>query len=223
MAMTYTEFTAFLTTMLWRQNDADLAANMDNLIRMAHHDLNKKLAIQRREVTLNIAPETEDYVLPADFYQMMSLTNRQLERQRKSGVMKSSTLSAILHMRDQSDSMYVEPFYYVQRTSTANTLYLVGPFSADNPGSLTIQYRTAIPDYATTDASWLEDEYLDLYVYSVFKHVAIFLREDERITQYVGLMTDALESALDEDQRLVRFGGSPLHMQPTRPVPQTRR
>ena len=137
--------------------------------------------------------------------------------------MKATSLNMIYEMRQAGDSAYVEPFYYVQRAASANTLYLVGPFSASNPGDFELQYRTSVPDFQTDDASWLEADYLDLYVYTVFKHCAIFLREDERIQQYAVLMTDALESALDEDKRKVQFGGSPLHMEPHHHVPRTRR
>jgi len=223
MAQTYSEFKTYLIDMLWRTNDTVLANNLDKLIRMADAELNRKLDIQRREVSALIAPETEDYSLPADFYQMISLTNRQPSRQVGAGPMMSSTLTMIYQMRDQTDSTFIAPYYTVERGATTNTLYLIGPFSADNPGSLSLQYRTTVPDFATTDASWLEADYLDLYVYAVFKHCAIFLREDARIQQYAALMQDALDSATDEDKRKVQFGGSPLHMASHRAVPQTRR
>tara|TARA_R110002095_G_scaffold102459_1_gene89875 strand:+ start:78 stop:740 length:663 start_codon:yes stop_codon:yes gene_type:complete len=218
MAQTYAQFKTFLTDMLWRANDVDLANNIDNLIRMADHELNKKLDIQRREVSLAIAPETTEHALPADFYQMISLTSLS-----PPAVMRSTTKTTLEYMKAADGGSNLLPYYYVQRASTTNTLFLIGAFSATNPGSMSLSYRTAVPDYATDDSSWLEDEFLDLYTYSVFKHVAIFLREDERIATYAGLMEDALASALDEDKRKVQFGGSPLHMEPHHPVPYTRR
>jgi len=190
---------------------------------MADNELNRKLNIQRRQVSATIAPETEDFSLPSDFYQMVSLTNLQPERQRRNGEMQSSTFTLIQGMREAGDSQYIEPYYYAERAASANTLYLVGPFSAADPGSFAIQYRTTVPDFEGTDSSWLEADYLDLYVYAVFKHCAIFLREDERVATYNGYLTDAIESALDEDRREVQFGGSPLHMQPHRHVPRSRR
>ena len=114
------------------------------------------------------------------------------------------------------------PFYYIQRGSDESTMFLVGPFSQTNRGKFDLTYRAGIPNYATEDASWVEDLYLDLYVYAVFKHCAIFLREDERLTQYAGMMQDALASAIDEDVREVQFGGSPLNMQAHHHVPRTK-
>tara|TARA_R110002095_G_scaffold110116_1_gene96377 strand:+ start:11504 stop:12178 length:675 start_codon:yes stop_codon:yes gene_type:complete len=223
MAQTYSEFKTYLTSMLWRQNDVDLANNLDKLIRMADSELNRKLDIQRREVTTTIAPEVEDFVLPSDFYQMVSLSNQQPTRQSRQGVMENSTFSNIQNTRIATSSTYIEPIYYAERSAAANTLYLVGPFSATDAGSFVIQYRAAVPDFEADDASWLEADFLDLYVYAVFKHCAIFLREDDRLQTYNALMGDALESTAYEDKHLLRFGGSPLRMQPHHYVPQTRR
>lgn len=221
--MDYSTFKSFLTTHLWKTNDTVLSNNLDNLILMANAELNRELNIQRREVTTTIAPEQEDFSLPSDFYQIMSLSNQEPTRQTRSGEFQNTTLQHIYDLRARTDSDYIEPYYYVQRAKDANTLYLVGPFSSSNPGSLMLQYRTAIPDYATTDSSWVADDYLDLYTYTVLSHCAPFLREDERVALWAQYKTAALASALDEDKRQVRFGGSPLHMKPHRAVPVTKR
>jgi len=61
--MNYSEFKTYLSTFLWKQNDTDLANNLDSLIRMADGELNRVLDIQRRQKTLLIAPTTENYAL----------------------------------------------------------------------------------------------------------------------------------------------------------------
>lgn len=220
---TYSEFKDYVLDFCWRKNDVDLVANLDKIIRMADNELNRKLNVQRRELALTIAPETEDYALPADFRQVKSLTNLQTTRAARTTPMRVTSFAEIQRLRAVTLSRYVEPYYYVQRGPTQNTLFLVGPFSAENPGSLSLLYRTNVPDYQTADSSWVEQDYLDLYVYAVLKQVGVWLREDERIQQYAGLMMDALDSALEEDLHEVEFGGSPLDMKPTRYVPQTRR
>lgn len=221
--MNYAAFKAYLATFLWKDNDTVLVNNLDNLILMAHHELNRKLDIQRREISTTIAPESEDYALPTDFQQVISLTNLQPTRQRRGGTFALTNKSEIADLRARTDSQYIEPYYYVQKAASTKTLYLVGPFSAENPGSFDLTYRSAVPDYATEDASWLADDYLDLYTYTVLSHCAPFLREDERIPVWKGEKQDALLSTLDEDKRQVRYGGSPLRMKPHRHVPQTRR
>jgi len=225
MAQTYSEFKTYLTSFVWRNNDDDLANDLDNIIKMANAELNRTLTLQRRELSIAIAPETEDYALPSDFYQMISLSHTAPARQRNRGEMRNVSKSTIAELRaaTATASAYVEPYYYVQRRADGATLFLIGPFSAGNPGSFDLTYRTSIPDYKTEDASWVEDEYLDLYLYTVLKHVGMYLREDERYELYSTYANDALASALDEDLRSVKFGGSPLEMKPTRYIPRTKR
>lgn len=220
MPMTYAEFKTYLSTFLWRDNDTVLSNNLDKLIRMADAELNRKLNIQRREVTVSITVTGEDHSLPSDFYQVISLSNLDTARQRKFGSMAASTFQHIMELREATNSTYIEPFYYAQRAASANTLFLVGPFSVTSSSTMQLQYRTAVPDYSTDDASWIEADYLDLYVYTVLFHAAVFTREEESIAFYKQLKDDAMLEALDEDARHVRFGGSPLHMKPTRHVPR---
>tara|TARA_R110000868_G_scaffold4418_3_gene27721 strand:- start:2660 stop:3319 length:660 start_codon:yes stop_codon:yes gene_type:complete len=219
MAQTYAQFVSYLTSTLWRQNDIDLAAAIDNLIVIANRELDTVLNVQGREVALLIAPETEDFILPADFRQIVSLTNIQYPQ----GIMANSTLQDVMLARGVNGSSGVHTIYYPQRGESTSTLYLAGPFSALNPGSMVLQYRRVVPDYAVADASWVNDLYPNLYMYTIFKHCAIFLREDERIVQYAGLAQEALTNILDEDKRQIQFGGSPLKMKPHHVIPHRRR
>tara|TARA_R110000851_G_scaffold325604_1_gene493719 strand:- start:32426 stop:33100 length:675 start_codon:yes stop_codon:yes gene_type:complete len=221
MAMTYTEFKTFLVDTLWRQNDTDLSNNLDKFITIAENELSRSLTIQQREAAVVIAPTTQDYTLPADFKQIMSVSNMNTALQIGTGPMMATTLSNIITTREATNSSYVSPMYYAKRGSSTSTLYLSGPFSVANPGMFNLQYRAGVPDFAADDASWLEDEYLDLYMYTVFKHVAIFLREDERMQTYAAYAQAALDLAIDEDLRQVRFGGSSLEMKPSRTIPRT--
>jgi hypothetical protein len=216
--MNYAAFKSYLATFLWKDNDSVLIANLDNLIKMAHAELGRKLDIQAREVSITIAPTSEDYVLPADFGQMISLT----DNGHRVGLMGVASKAVIMELRKTTQSRGVARSYYVQKGDTP-TLFLVGNFSVSEPGSFDLTYRTAIPDFAVTDESWLADDYLDLYTYTVLSHSATFLREDERLETWLNLKMDALMSALDEDKRHVRFGGSPLEMRPHHHVPRTRR
>lgn len=221
--MSYSDFKTWLTTFLWKTNDTVLVNNLDKLIKMAEAELNRTLAIQRRQVTLTIEPEAEDYDLPDDFQHIVSLSNLQPTRQARSANMKLSTLHHIYDMRARTDSSYIEPYYCTVRRSDGNTLYLVGPFSAENPGKFELEYRASVPDFATDDTSWLYDDYLDLYTYTALSHSSLFLREDERLETWRGMKNEALLAALDEDKRYGQFGGSPMTMQPHRAVPVTKR
>lgn len=215
--MTYDEFKTHLTTFLWKQNDADLIANLDSLIRMADGELNRKLDVQRRQKTLNILPEVEDYVLPADFRHIISLNDMTSTNVAE---MKSTTLLDIYRLRTITHSSHVQPRYAVDEgVAGAKLLRLVGPFSDTSPGNMVLVYRSNIPDFATLDVSWLEADFLDLYTYTVLSHCAPFLREDERLAVWQQLKVDAIGSAIEEDKHMITHGGSPMQMRPHRPVP----
>jgi hypothetical protein len=215
--MNYAAFKTYLRTFLWKQNDTDLANAMDSLIRMADGELNRVLDIQRRQKTVLIAPETEDYLLPADFRHMVSVNNSATTSE--SGF-ASTTLVDIYRKRQQTNSANIMPVYAVDQGAGAQKiLRLVGPFSVDNPGSLVLVYRANVPDFAALDASWLETDFLDLYTYTILSHTAPFLREDERLQVWMAMKGAAIESALVEDKHHVVHGGSPMQMQPHRRVP----
>lgn len=224
MARTYSEFKAHVTATLWRANDTALANSLDDLIGQANDELDKLTAnFQRREVTVTLAPESQDYDLTTnvpDFKSVISLVNNQSGIYRDTGPKFNMTLpSHIYRLRAKQVTPSLQPYYAVERDSDTLYLRLVGPFSATDPGDLELSYHAGVPDYATADSSWLEEDYFNLYLYTVYKHCAIFLREDERIQMYADLQKAALEDADTDDKFNKQFGGSPLHMQPTRKVP----
>lgn len=215
--MNYADFKTYLRTFLWKQNDADLATAMDSLIRMADGELNRVLDIQRRQKTALISPRSEDYVLPSDFRHMVSVNNL---ADTSESTFRTTTLMDIYRMRQRTSSNHVMPLYATdQGVGSQKLLRLVGPFSADAPGSLVLVYRANVPDFSAMNESWLEQDFLDLYTYTVLSHTAPFLREDERLPVWQTMKADAINSAIQEDRHNVTHGGSPMQMQPHRKVP----
>jgi len=214
--MDYATFKTYLRTFLWKQNDTDLANNLDSLIVMANAELSRKLDLKQREESLTIAPTDQDFVLPSNFRQMISLTGLQSPMR---GTMSNTTATDIYSKRATGHSDRGALLYHVAQDGANKVLRLVGPFSVSNPGSFGLVFRASIPDFAVTDTSWLADNYLDLYVYTVLSHTAPFLREDERIPVWMEAKADAIGSAIMEDKHHVDFGGSPLQMRPHRQVP----
>jgi hypothetical protein len=219
MAQSYADFKTYILTHLWRENDTALQNNLDVLIQKADDELDKMTRDwQRRQRSARIQPTTVDFDLTAavsDFQAVRSLT------QNVTGFSKSLTQALpqeIYHLRATcGDTM--QPYYAVERDATTFYLRLVGPLSVSNAGDLQLAYRAALPDYASADASWLEDEYLDLYSYTVMKHCALFLREDERLQTYTAMQIAALETAEIDDKHNLQFGGSPLRVRPHHVIP----
>lgn len=65
---------------------------------------------------------------------------------------------------------------------------------------LNVSYTAKVPDYKTEDSSWLEDEFSDLYTYAVLIQTAPFLREDERLPNWVNMYNTELTSAIEDSE-----------------------
>lgn len=221
MAMTYSQFKTYILDTLWRVNDTALANNLDTIIRQANNELNKLTRDwQRRQQTENILPTSQDY--QNTFGSVLSVTSNSPDTyyQTKAKTFQRTTLSHVYELRAQNPGGPLLPWYATDVADSVKYLRLVGPsLSASNTGDLIVVYRMDIPDYATTDESWFEDEYLDLYAFTVYKHCAIFVREDERIQTYASLQTEAFRIADEDDKHNLQWGGSPLVMRPHHPVP----
>lgn len=242
--MTYAEFKAFVITFLWKANDAQLIANLDNLIRMAEHELNTTLHVEERHTSTGLYVDNLQMPLPSDYHSMKHVTD--IEDQI--GEFKYVPPSDLRVMRQQSNLNRWLPFYSIEgryllfsgptqnvdtttgdappanpkpgdlwfRTTGAVGLYvwqvdadssqwvqLTAEDSVRDDGSysninVNLDYVRKMPDFAATDTSWLADYYLNVYVYSVLKQCAPFLREDERIATWMNTLTEALMAANDD-------------------------
>jgi len=225
MAQTYAQFKTYVMKYLWRENDVALSDYFDQIVAQSNDELDKRTKDwQVRNKTVVIAPETQDFDLTAnvsDLKAILSLTNNAQDGYftASTKTFMNTTLSDIYKRRAESPGGGVQPYYALDSDDQNLYLRLIGPFSASDPGDLTLVYRRDIPDYSVTDVSWLEDEHLNLYLYTVAKHAAMFEREDDRVELYKGLADEAFELAETDDKHNQQFGGSPLKMSSHRQVP----
>lgn len=186
--MNYAEFKDHLIVFLWKVNDAQLIARLDSLITMADAELSRKLQVEKRHTQASLLVDALDFPAPADYHAVRTLTDSLI------GELSYTSPAQLLHMRAAIPTIMAPHYSIVDKT-----FMFSGPFVA-TPRTVIIDYRRTIPDYQTTDTSWLADEFLDLYTYTVLKHSAPFLREDSRIATWAGLAVDALESAIDDSE-----------------------
>ena len=206
--MDYTEFKTHLLTFLWKANDADLVASLDNLIIMANSELGRKLTISEREEVLELSIGDETSLLPDDFSHMITLSY-------SLGTLVSCTAAKLAEDR----LLLAPPGDNGHYRIRGKYLELAGTFDAVSPTTFTIFYRSKIPDFEALDVSYLADDYLDLYTYAVFKHAAPFLREDERVALWKDMYKEALESVLEDDKWNKTYGGSPSRTTMSRTPP----
>ncbi|SFL44717.1 phage adaptor protein [Shimia aestuarii] len=187
--MTYDEFKTYLATFLWKDNDQVLIDNLDSLIQMADAELNQLFKVQQRLKTATISVDNQDFELPSDYRSIRDLT-RLTNVAETYGYVPPTEL---YKNRVNAPQLGSRPVYSL----VGSTLLLSGDYTT--PTAFQIVYYDKIPDYQDTDASWVADDFLNLYVYAVLRQTVMFLREDERLPLWNSLFTDALKVALQED------------------------
>jgi len=209
--MTYAEFKTHLADFLWKANDTDLIAALDNLVLMADAELNRKLAgIKRREVTIPIVMTSSEYPLPADLSYIDSVAEEGAGPFSKGNRNQFEADSLIVGLTGGATCRYYDD---------GTTLYIAGGMSVTNTLKVSLTYHNHIPDFKAADTSWLADEYLDLYTYATLKHTAPYLREDDRLALWLSMYEDALTSVLEDDMFNIAYGGSPLSQRSPRSAP----
>lgn len=245
MAMTYEDFKAYIVDTLWKRNDAQLAANLDNLITQANHDLQRTLKVEERSASAVLPATSQLLPLPSDYHSIRGVAGYG----NTLGEFRYMTPSALRALVGQTGAPAWEPVYSIEGRSlllagpVPDGQYTVGAVPPASPNEGTIWYRTTIspglyvwvvdsdsgqwaqvssataaadvaalvdtisiivdysykiPDFQFTNASFLTDEYLDLYVYTVAKHAAPFLRDDARLQTWLALQRDALVQANED-------------------------
>ncbi len=182
--MIYQEFKDYLVKFLWKAGDTQLISSLDNLISMAESGLNNQLRVERRHSSAIITADAEEKALPDDYFSIRQVADISTQL----GEFVYVSPAEIRSWRLQTNSSQWRPIYSIEDTN----LLLCGP--AANPIDLVVDYTNRIPDFKTTDSSWLADDYLDLYTYAVLSHSAPFLREDERIVTWKQGYAEALQS-----------------------------
>lgn len=223
--LTYAQFKSFLLASLWRTNDTVLSSNLDTLIGNADNELRSMTADwQKRQQSMSIAPTGEDYDLTANvsgFESVVSLTDnapRGYYEGKQPKTFFQVPPSQIYANRANYPGKTINE-YAVESVGQNLYLRLVNDYSVADPGDLTLVYMGGVPDYSSADSSWLQQEYGGLYLNTVLKHCAMFVREDDRVQMYSGLQAEAFALADAEDKHRKQFGGSPLKMQPHHKVP----
>lgn len=217
MVSTYAEFRDHVVAMSWMVGNTAFATALPNYIKMADAKLNRVLEVDRRNVTVVASVTSEDYTGISNLRHVQSITHTGTT---EGGVFNNTLRSHIDELRAQGSSQRLLPFYAYDN----GTIMFVGPMSVASPEEFTIRYRTNVPDLQTLDSSWLVDDYLDLYTWTVLESTAVARREDPAlIAEYRRLSNDAIADAIREDKEQRAFGGSPGFFQSHHPVPPKRR
>ncbi len=198
--MTYQEFVDYIIVHLWKQGDTVVIENLPTLMRLAETELDRKLReVPDREVIFEAVVDSDVYTLPTDCKRVRHVSS------------DCGGLTYVIpdHFSDLKRRMRNVLGVGEYFSSVNNQLLLMGNITPTSQVNLKVWYERKVPQFVDGGTSWLVDDFLDLYTYCVLKHSASFLREDERLTMWVNMYTDALASVIEEGADR-KFTGSPM-------------
>lgn len=207
--MTYAEFKEALITNLWKNGDQVVIDQLDNLIRVAETELNRILKIEDRMKAAALIASNGTATLPIDCREVRHVTYR------GKGPMKYIT-PADFSDRFSPDrgTSHGEQLVYssINRSIKLGGKY-IGNLIPPILETIDIWYYMKLVPFAETPNGpcWLADEEYDIFFYTVLKHCAPFMREDERTAVWGSFASAALEAALDEDTDR-KYLGTPIQM-----------
>lgn len=196
--MTYDEFKQFILNTLWRNGDPEFEGDLDLIIRMAEARLSRDLDLEDMVKVKTAVVEDNRIELPEDYFRMRTITG-----DGRALVYKSPHEFEAMKHRHQNQRF--QPVY----TTSGDTLHVLGPFSVQAPLNVTLTYYSRLPSFKDTNASWVADRYLDLFVHAVLMYTPVYMRDDERLAPLAQMYEALLMSANDAD-RIRKYAGSPL-------------
>lgn len=200
-AMTYANFRDYILRFLWRENDTVLSSDLTHIIKMAEARLNRDMRVELREQEATTPATDESVALPTDYHSMRVVELGDV------GPLGYLTPYNLRDLRTKQGSLTALPNYSIE----AGSIQLVGPMSVADPLTVTMLYYKDIPDFEAANASWLTDEFLDLYTYAVLRHTGTYLQNDARVALWKNEYDETLASVNDDAIRR-RFTSGPLEM-----------
>lgn len=200
--MNYQEFKDHLITFLWKTGDQQLIDSLDNLIAMADAELRTSLRVSDRETSITITTSDLQTPLPDDYHSMRGIACTDPTLNLREFTYMSP--SALMAQYSVSNTNFWRANYSLQD----KLLILLGPTTGEvkDEIELLITYKQAVPNYKVADTSWVADEYLNIYTYCVLKQSSMFLREDERLPNWVILHQTALDLAIEDSEHNRQIG-----------------
>lgn len=207
--MDYAAFKTAVKALAWRTNDETFNSTLDTIILMANAELKDMLHDHQIMVNIETITATNDtWAINAtntpsvlNFKSVLALIYTGSDETAHPRDLTRISLEELLVKRyDNTDDVY-QPYFAIENEGGAEPkLYFLGPMSEDTPYSFMLKYRKQIPDFATDDASFLADECLNLYIYTVLKHAASYAREAARVVEYSNMQTDAFNKLDQADK-----------------------
>ena len=210
--MNYQEFKDYLITHLWKQGDSVVIDALDTLIKTANVEVDRVIDVPDRESRITIDANTNPFTLPDDVKRVRALSGTG-SLNRENGEMTYVTPGEFAN-KEAGRGPFPRNAYFTTVNNEVHVTYNIDP---NVPVSFNLWYIKKIPDFKTTDESWVAEDFFDVYLYCVLKHSAPFLREDERLAVWDNLYQTAVGTMVSEGEDR-RYAGSALKTQFSRNI-----
>jgi len=184
-------------------NKSNLAGDVDLFIDLCESELATRLR-SARMLALTENGNTTTGILDLDaapFVRFLEIQSLQIDVNGRSRIL--NYVSPDLYFTQYADRIAGTPEYY---TVMNNSIYMLpAPDEARDYTALYYQRTTPLDDTNTTN--WVLTNDPQLYLYGSLYHAAVFIRDDQRAQEYMGIFEKLLHIHNDRQKR-VRHGGT---------------
>lgn len=189
---TYTELQAAVKA--WLQRD-DMDTVIPDMIALCEKNVSRRLRIAELEETFTTSPLTETTALPADFWEMRTLTISYSGVRYAPRFVLPQTLDAL---KTVTPTVTGVPEVYTIRDQ------IIEVFPApDSSATYTMfgTYYEKLVALATTSPNWLLTNHPDIYLFGSLAASEMFSRDDQRVPLWKQAFEEAVSQLVRADDR----------------------
>jgi hypothetical protein len=203
----YTDLQASIRS--WLNRD-ELTSEIPDFIVLCEAKLRRRLRAKQVRVRSSILlGPTGEYILPAGVKEVSSLY---LNGADLKGELRLTTPERVNLIRAQWGPSGIPTVFAV-----VDGTLLLGPVPDTSYDAEIIWDAEITPLSASAPTNWLLTDYPDIYLYGSLMHSAPFLRDDERLTEWEGLLNTALDE-LEKARDSAEYGGNTPIVRPKNPL-----
>lgn len=193
-------------------NRGDLTAVIPDFIALAEAQLERRLPVERMVKRANATIDTPFSAVPADFVSAKSLVLTSTAPIQPLEFLSEDELDAKKYVYRTTG----KPLYF----TVIGTQFEVLP-APDTGYTAELTYIATLPKLSDSNTSnFILARHPDVYLYGSLMQAAPYLRDDDRVSMWASMYTQAIEDMLVQDSRAaVSQGRVSMKVKPTRVIP----
>lgn len=193
-------------------NRGDLTSVIPDFISLAEAQLERRLPVERMVKRANATIDTPFSAVPSDFVSPKSLVLTSTAPIQPLEFLSEDELDAKKYVYRTTG----KPLYF----TVVGTQFEVLP-APDTEYTAELTYVATLAKLSDSNTSnWILARHPDVYLYGSLMQAAPYLRDDDRVSMWASMYTQAIEDMLVQDSRAaVSQGRVAIKVKPTRVIP----